>query len=84
MAISVALVGFLLRVASRGMIKGISVAAAIILYDLVSRLRGSSIAWNLDERELVHLKLQWLRNSIRHPDIIDRFMIDNQKFDSEE
>ena len=62
----------------------ISVAAAITLYDLVSRLRKSSIAWNLDEKELIHLKLQWLRNSIRHPDIMDRFLIDNQKFDPEE
>lgn len=61
----------------------ISVAAAIILYDLVSRLHKTSISWNLDEKELLTLKLQWLRNSIRHPDLIDRFLIDNQKFDSE-
>ena len=62
----------------------ISVAAAIILYGLVNTLRNSDVSWKLDDKEKLNLKLLWLKNSIRHPDAIERFLIDNQEFDSEE
>jgi tRNA (guanosine-2'-O-)-methyltransferase len=42
----------------------ISVTAAILLYQLTSRLRNSEINWRLTESEILSLKLQWLKNSV--------------------
>lgn len=62
----------------------ISVAAAIIIHSLVNKLRHSDVSWKLDIKEKSDLKLLWLKNSIRHPEAIERFLIDNHEFDSEE
>jgi tRNA (guanosine-2'-O-)-methyltransferase len=52
----------------------ISVSAAIILHQLVSKLRKSKIQWQLDETEQNEVMLQWLRASIRSADeIIERW-----------
>jgi tRNA (guanosine-2'-O-)-methyltransferase len=52
----------------------ISVAAAIMLYDLTLRLRKSDVKWQLLEEEKLALIKRWTYNSINKPDlIIERF-----------
>ena len=48
----------------------ISVSAAIILYQLSTRLRNSSVSWKLSAKERNELKLLWLKKSLRKPEII--------------
>ena len=43
----------------------ISVSAAIIIQNLMSRLRKSSIDWKLSEDEILERRLLWARNSIK-------------------
>ena len=43
----------------------ISVSAAIIIQDITSRLRLSSIDWQLTENELLEKRLIWAKNSIK-------------------
>jgi len=52
----------------------ISVAAAVILNDLTSRLRDSNINWKLSEGEKNEKRLDWCKKSINNVEqIIDRF-----------
>ncbi|MGB3775278.1 MAG: RNA methyltransferase [Leeuwenhoekiella sp.] len=46
----------------------ISVSAAIIIQELMSRLRKSDISWQLTEKEQIQLKLQWLKKHIKNCD----------------
>lgn len=43
----------------------ISVSAAIIIQDITSRLRQSTINWNLTDEELLAKRLAWAKNSIK-------------------
>jgi len=43
----------------------ISVSAAIIIQNLMSRLRKSDINWKLSEEEILEKRLDWARNSIK-------------------
>ena len=43
----------------------ISVSAAIILYDITTRLRDSRIDWQLSEDERTELKIRWIKNSLK-------------------
>ncbi|WP_291100122.1 MULTISPECIES: TrmH family RNA methyltransferase [unclassified Flavobacterium] len=43
----------------------ISVSAAIIIQNLMSRLRKSDIDWHLSEEEILEKRLAWARNSIK-------------------
>ena len=43
----------------------ISVSAAIILQNLMERLRKSDIDWHLSETEILEKRLEWARNSIK-------------------
>ena len=43
----------------------ISVSAAIILYNITARLRGSRINWQLPADERIELKLRWIKNSLK-------------------
>lgn len=43
----------------------ISVSAAIIIQDITSRLRQSSIDWRLKDEEIVAKRLAWAKNSIK-------------------
>lgn len=43
----------------------ISVSAAIIIQDIMNRLRQSSINWQLSEEELLELRLKWAKNTIK-------------------
>lgn len=52
----------------------LSVAAAVCLYELTSRLRRSEVCWQLTEAERARLRFQWTRQSVRHAgDIETRF-----------
>jgi tRNA (guanosine-2'-O-)-methyltransferase len=43
----------------------ISVSAAIIIQNLMHRLRNSDINWQLSEKEIIKKRLQWARSSIK-------------------
>jgi len=62
----------------------ISVSAALVFYELVRRLRASKINWGLAEEEKQDLRLEWLKQSVRHSDLlIARFMKQHaQSFES--
>ncbi|HPF10537.1 MAG TPA: RNA methyltransferase [Flavobacteriaceae bacterium] len=52
----------------------ISVSAAIILQEVVTRMRVEGIHWALSEMEQLELEFQWTKNSIKSIDkIIERF-----------
>ncbi len=50
----------------------ISVAAGIILNDLVSRLRQSGTTWCLNETEKEELRLCWFKNLVKNADIHEK------------
>jgi tRNA (guanosine-2'-O-)-methyltransferase len=50
----------------------VSVSAGIILHYLRMKLHSSNIKWQLTEEEKMMIKLDWLRKSIRHSDLIER------------
>jgi tRNA (guanosine-2'-O-)-methyltransferase len=50
----------------------ISVSAAIILYELNSRLRNQDLPWRLQEEEREIVKLQWIKNSVNKIDRIEK------------
>ncbi|MGD8427108.1 MAG: RNA methyltransferase [Balneolaceae bacterium] len=55
----------------------ISVGAAICLYELSTKLRKSNKLWGLDKDEKLQLQYNWLRNSIRAVDKVEkRFLRD--------
>ena len=43
----------------------ISVSAAIIIQNVMSRLHKSNIDWQLTEEEILEKRLEWTRNSIK-------------------
>ncbi|PQB06598.1 rRNA methyltransferase [Polaribacter filamentus] len=49
----------------------ISVAAAIILQDVTTKLRMSDIDWQLSKEEKEELYFDWLKNSIKNSDVIE-------------
>ncbi len=56
----------------------ISVSAAIILQDVVTRMRSQNIPWQLSDSEILELKMQWTRNSIKSVDeIVARYYREN-------
>ncbi|MGB1042361.1 MAG: TrmH family RNA methyltransferase [Tenacibaculum sp.] len=46
----------------------ISVAAAITLNDVTSRLRKTDVNWKLSETEKKELYFEWIKNTIKNPD----------------
>ena len=50
----------------------ISVSAAIILHHLVIKMRGSSILWQLKDNEKEAIKLDWLRNTIKKSELLEK------------
>jgi tRNA (guanosine-2'-O-)-methyltransferase len=55
----------------------LSVSAAIILHFISHKLRTSEIDWKIPNDELVDIKLNWLRNSIKKPELIEKHFIEN-------
>lgn len=49
----------------------ISASAAIVLYTVMQRLRSSDIHWQLNESEMIALKLQWMRKVVQSADLIE-------------
>jgi tRNA (guanosine-2'-O-)-methyltransferase len=43
----------------------ISVSAAIILYNIITRLRASMISWQLSKDECEEIKIKWIKNSLK-------------------
>ena len=54
----------------------VSVSAAVSLFILTSRLRRSSVDWKLSEEEETEIRLQWLRNSIQKPELLEKEFFD--------
>jgi tRNA (guanosine-2'-O-)-methyltransferase len=55
----------------------ISVTVAILLHQLTERLRKSELPWQLSATENRQVKLQWLKNSIRGSDTIEKSFLEN-------
>ncbi len=57
----------------------VSVCAAIVMYNIVQRLRQSTIDWHLPEKKQAKVLLDWYKNTIKAADeILERF-IGNEK-----
>ena len=48
----------------------ISVSAAIILYELTTKVRNSTIDWHLSEQESNEILLCWLKQTLRKPELL--------------
>jgi len=58
----------------------ISVSAAIILQNLMHRLRNSDVSWQLSEEEILEKRLHWAKNSIKDIKRIEaRYFSENSK-----
>jgi tRNA (guanosine-2'-O-)-methyltransferase len=57
----------------------ISVAAALSMYALSSRLRKENIKWQLTESDKIELRLQWLKNTIPKVELIEKDFLQKQK-----
>ena len=58
----------------------ISVTAAILIYHLTSKLRtDENIQWQLNSEEKQNIKLQWLKNTIKKSDLIEKAFLQNQQ-----
>jgi tRNA (guanosine-2'-O-)-methyltransferase len=49
----------------------ISVSAALLLRALVERLHQSSVQWQLEEEEKLDVQIQWAKNVIKRPDLLE-------------
>lgn len=56
----------------------ISVSAAVCLYNLTRRLRTSNVNWKLTEEEMEALKLDWLKQSIKAGEQLERTFLENR------
>lgn len=54
----------------------ISVAAAIILQDLTSRLRASEVSWELPEKEKKEIYISWIEKSIKNIDKLKKAFLE--------
>jgi tRNA (guanosine-2'-O-)-methyltransferase len=50
----------------------ISVSAAVSMYELMKRLRESKIEWRLTAAELLALKLDWVKESVKSSDLLEK------------
>lgn len=50
----------------------ISVSAAITLHHLVWKLHNSNIKWQLNNQEIQEIKLNWLRQTIKKVDLLEK------------
>lgn len=52
----------------------ISVSAAIILQDVVTRLKQSDVAWQLSDEEKFDIEMEWMKRTIKSQrEIVERF-----------
>ena len=57
----------------------ISVSAALCLHTLISKIHKTKIDWHLTEKEKEELTLQWLRNTIAKPELIEKEFFEKKK-----
>ncbi|MDY0779644.1 RNA methyltransferase [Tenacibaculum sp. IB213877] len=57
----------------------ISVAVAIILQDVTSRLRKSEVNWQLTEKEKQELYAEWIQKSLKNVDKLTEYYLKNKK-----
>ncbi len=57
----------------------ISVAAAIVLQDVTTRLRKSELDWKLTEQEQLEIYSEWIEKSIKNVDKYKNFFLENKK-----
>ena len=50
----------------------ISVSAAIALFSLTERLRKTNASWQLDKNEIIKLKIEWVKNSLKNAGEIEK------------
>lgn len=50
----------------------VSVSAGLCLYDFTTRLRASTVPWQLTPEEQLDLELDWVRNSVENADAHER------------
>jgi tRNA (guanosine-2'-O-)-methyltransferase len=55
----------------------ISVSAAIIMNTLTEKLHQSEIKWGLHREEYQRIRLEWLRQSIRHVELIEQKFLED-------
>lgn len=56
----------------------ISVSAAIIIQNLMQRLRASDVNWQLSEEEILEKRLDWTRKSIKDIDFIEKRFFEDE------
>ncbi len=49
----------------------ISVSAAICMYETMKNLRNSKIDWKLSEEEMLDIKLDWVKESVRSSELLE-------------
>ena len=55
----------------------ISVSAAIILQEVVTRMRIENVPWELSEAEKLEIEMEWTKKTIKStPEIIERYYQD--------
>ncbi|MEC4113587.1 TrmH family RNA methyltransferase [Myroides pelagicus] len=59
----------------------ISVSAAIIIQNLTTRIRQSSLDWQLTPEQLIEKRIDWARKSIKDIDFVTQRYLENQIVD---
>ena len=49
----------------------LSVSVGICLHTVIEKMRKSSIAWQLSDNERIDIMLDWMRNTLKHPEFIE-------------
>lgn len=58
----------------------ISVSAAILLHHITEKLRmNDTISWKLSDKEKENIKLQWLRNTVKRSDLLEKLFAEQNK-----
>lgn len=50
----------------------ISVSVALSLYELTTRLRKLTIDWQLADEEMLDLKIDWIKKTVKRPDLLEK------------
>ncbi len=50
----------------------ISVSAAILLYDIISRLHSSVIDWQISKEDEIETLISWARNVLKKPELLEQ------------
>jgi tRNA (guanosine-2'-O-)-methyltransferase len=53
----------------------ISVSAALCMYDVSTRLRASDIDWQLSEEEQTEIQIDWCKQVIKYPEMVEKELL---------